>query len=450
MLRSPIKLSSPLLRYAAMALDMLLIWACAEVIYLWRIGNTVPSRYALVVAVATLIWVIAAGSIYRSWRFNRLWEMLRSVTTAWSLVILAVVFWLFLVKSSTDISRLWFVGWAASTLAGLCLVRVFVYVGLRSLRRVGYNFKTVLLVGEASACSLVQKTLSEAGWSGLQVQAVVATNALTAYLEAPGQRQPDEVWLCLALGDQAGIESALHALRHSTANIRLVPDWYSLKLINHGISQVLGIAMLDISASPITGTTRLLKAAQDRVGALIILSVIALPMLVIALMIKLTSKGPVLFTQLRHGWNGEPILVYKFRSMTVHDESDFQVTQATKSDARITPLGAFLRRTSLDELPQFINVLQGRMSIVGPRPHAVQHNDYYKELVPGYMLRHKVKPGITGWAQINGYRGETDTLDKMQKRVDFDLYYIEHLSLWFDLKIIFTTLFKGWVHKNAY
>ena len=136
--------------------------------------------------------------------------------------------------------------------------------------------------------------------------------------------------------------------------------------------------------------------------------------------------------------------------MVVHDEANFQVTQACKNDDRITPLGAFLRRTSLDELPQFINVLQGRMSIVGPRPHAVQHNEYYKELVPGYMLRHKVKPGVTGWAQINGFRGETNTLDKMQQRIDYDLYYIENMSIWFDLKIIFKTMYKGWTHKNAY
>jgi putative colanic acid biosynthesis UDP-glucose lipid carrier transferase len=136
--------------------------------------------------------------------------------------------------------------------------------------------------------------------------------------------------------------------------------------------------------------------------------------------------------------------------MVVHTEKEFRVTQASRHDARITPLGAFLRRTSLDELPQFINVLQGRMSIVGPRPHAVVHNEHYKDLVPGYMLRHKVKPGITGWAQINGYRGETDTLDKMQKRVEFDLHYIENLSLGLDLKIIVATVFKGFIHRNAY
>ncbi|HIE54086.1 MAG TPA: exopolysaccharide biosynthesis polyprenyl glycosylphosphotransferase, partial [Chromatiaceae bacterium] len=170
----------------------------------------------------------------------------------------------------------------------------------------------------------------------------------------------------------------------------------------------------------------------------------------IAMGVKLSSPGPVLFKQKRHGWDGKPIRIYKFRTMKVHEEKEGQVTQAKRGDPRITPFGAFLRRTSLDELPQFFNVLQGRMSIVGPRPHAIEHNELYKDQVDAYMQRHRVKPGITGWAQVNGWRGETNTLEKMEKRVEYDLYYIENWSLWFDLKIIFLTLFRGFVHKNAY
>ncbi|MGD9872416.1 MAG: exopolysaccharide biosynthesis polyprenyl glycosylphosphotransferase, partial [Thauera sp.] len=172
--------------------------------------------------------------------------------------------------------------------------------------------------------------------------------------------------------------------------------------------------------------------------------------IVIALAIKLTSPGPVLFKQYRTGINGQRFKVYKFRSMVVHQESAGHVTQAKKGDARVTPIGAFLRRTSLDELPQFFNVLQGRMSIVGPRPHALAHNEYYKDLVESYMQRHQVKPGITGWAQVNGLRGETDTLEKMKARVEHDLWYIDNWSLWLDLKIIFLTVFKGFVNPNAY
>jgi putative colanic acid biosynthesis UDP-glucose lipid carrier transferase len=172
-------------------------------------------------------------------------------------------------------------------------------------------------------------------------------------------------------------------------------------------------------------------------------------MALIALGVKLTSPGPVLFKQRRYGLNGAVVEVWKFRSMTVCEDGD-KVIQAQKGDMRITPFGAFLRRTSLDELPQFFNVLQGSMSVVGPRPHAVSHNEQYRRLIRGYMLRHKVKPGITGWAQISGWRGETETVDKMAMRVKFDLQYVQNWSLWFDLKIIFLTMFKGWVHKNAY
>ncbi|MCP3673608.1 MAG: exopolysaccharide biosynthesis polyprenyl glycosylphosphotransferase [Gammaproteobacteria bacterium] len=175
----------------------------------------------------------------------------------------------------------------------------------------------------------------------------------------------------------------------------------------------------------------------------------ALPMLVIAGIIKLTSKGPVLFKQDRYGLDGRSIKVWKFRSMTTTDNGD-NVVQAKKNDARITPFGSFIRKTSLDEFPQFFNVLQGTMSIVGPRPHAVAHNEEYREQIGCYMLRHKVKPGITGWAQINGCRGETDTIDKMESRINYDLEYMRRWSVFFDLKIVFITIFKGFSGSNVY
>jgi putative colanic acid biosynthesis UDP-glucose lipid carrier transferase len=172
-------------------------------------------------------------------------------------------------------------------------------------------------------------------------------------------------------------------------------------------------------------------------------------MLLIAIGVKLSSPGPILFKQHRYGMDGKPIKVWKFRSMTTCDDGD-SVIQAKKGDARITQYGSFLRRTSLDELPQFINVLMGEMSVVGPRPHAVAHNEEYRKIISGYMLRHKVKPGITGWAQVNGWRGETDTIEKMEQRVEHDMRYIRNWSLWLDLNIVFRTLFTGFVGKNAY
>lgn len=458
MFSSPIRLSSPYFRYVAVVFDITIIFMCAWLVSLWHknagiydgVFTGVSQSYSLLVLVASLLFILLSSGVYRSWRKNELTTMLGAVVLAWLSTVLALVVGLFLYKASSNISRLWFGEWALSVMLALCLQRLLVYSGLRWLRQCGYNYKSVLLVGLGPLNQQVRRAVAESAWSGLRVQAEVAPDDLAAFLAQPETRHPDEVWLCLSLGDSVGIETALRALRHSTVNIHLVPDWFALKLINHGVSQAVGITMLDLSTSINTGWPRLVKGLQDAILGSLILIAISPLMVAIAVAVKLTSPGPVLFRQRRTGWGDDAIWVYKFRSMVVHQATDSTLVQASKNDARITPLGAFLRRTSLDELPQFINVLQGRMSIVGPRPHAVEHNDYYKELVPGYMLRHKVKPGITGWAQVNGFRGETDTLDKMQNRVDHDLYYIEHMSLWLDLKIIFLTIFKGFVHRNAF
>ena len=460
MYRPPIRLSSPAIRNASVTVDALIIWTCGFLACFWPYGelaqHAIAPSYKLVVLVASLLLPVLMSRLHQSWRVNNLGVLLRSVTLAWLATLLMILVVLFFSKLSAEFSRLWFVIWGGSALAGLLLQRLVVYAGLRWLRARGYNYKTLVLVGKEATSQHVQHALAQAAWSGLRLVATLEPTELAPWIAEQAKLGKDsavsldEVWLCLPLSDEAGIKASLDALRHSTANIRLAPDLFALKLINHGISEVVGIPMLDLSTSPMTGTMRLLKTLEDYLVASLILVLISPIMLTIALAVKLTSPGPIIYRQRRDGWNGKEIWVYKFRSMVVHQESGSHVTQAQKNDSRITPLGAFLRRTSLDELPQFINVLQGRMSVVGPRPHAVVHNDHYKELVPRYMLRHKVKPGITGWAQINGFRGETDTLEKMEKRVEYDLYYIENLSVWLDLKIIFFTIFKGFLHKNAY
>lgn len=206
---------------------------------------------------------------------------------------------------------------------------------------------------------------------------------------------------------------------------------------------------MDTLRTPFTGYNKIIKRLEDIIISSIIILLISPILVIIAVMIKMTSKGPVLFKQDRHGLNGKIIKVWKFRSMSVMENRN-TVTQATKNDVRVTKVGRILRRTSLDELPQFFNVLFGSMSIVGPRPHAVSHNEYYQTCIEDYMLRHMVKPGITGLAQISGWRGETDTLDKMQQRVNCDLTYIRTWSLWLDLKIIFLTILFGFISKTAY
>jgi putative colanic acid biosynthesis UDP-glucose lipid carrier transferase len=228
-----------------------------------------------------------------------------------------------------------------------------------------------------------------------------------------------------------------------------LPDIYIFDLMQARFDQIGGVPVVAICETPFTGVNSLVKRVSDIVIASVIQVLLSPVMLSIALAVKLTSPGPVIFKQRRYGLNGDEIIVYKFRSMTV-SEDGAKVTQARKNDQRVTRLGAFLRRSSLDELPQFINVLQGRMSIVGPRPHAVAHNEQYRGLIKGYMLRHKVKPGITGWAQVNGLRGETDTLDKMAARIDFDLDYLRNWSLSLDLWIIVRTVKVVLGRNNAY
>ncbi len=242
----------------------------------------------------------------------------------------------------------------------------------------------------------------------------------------------------------------MHALRHDPIDVRWIPDVMSVHLLGHRAHEFLGVPAIELNSLPAAGVRGMAKEGFDRVFALCALVGLAPLMRAIAVLIKLGSRGPVLFTQARLGVDGQVFQVYKFRSMTLHHETPGRVTQATRDDARVTALGAFLRRTSLDELPQFFNVLRGEMSVVGPRPHALEHNEQFKDLVARYMMRHRVKPGITGWAQVNGFRGQTDTVLKMRDRVEFDLYYIQNWTFLMDLQIIARTAVAGWTGKDVY
>lgn len=247
------------------------------------------------------------------------------------------------------------------------------------------------------------------------------------------------IYLSLPMASQPRILQVLDDLKDTTASIYFVPDMFFTDLIQSHTSSVHGMPVISVCESPFRGANGVVKRFSDIVLSLLILLLISPILLVVGVLVKLTSPGPIIFKQRRYGLDGEEILVYKFRSMTV-TEDGAHILQAQKHDKRITPLGRFLRRTSIDEFPQFVNVLQGRMSIVGPRPHAVAHNELYRKLIKGYMVRHKVRPGITGWAQVNGYRGETNTLDMMQARIDYDLDYLRNWSVRLDLHIIFKTI----------
>lgn len=244
------------------------------------------------------------------------------------------------------------------------------------------------------------------------------------------------------------MKELIKALTDTTCSVILIPDVFTFNILQSRTEEVNGIPVVPIFETPLNGINMVLKRLEDIILSVVILTLISPILIIISLCVKLTSPGPIIFKQTRYGMDGKPIKVWKFRTMVVMENDN--VTQATKNDVRVTKVGRFLRRTSLDELPQFFNVLFGGMSIVGPRPHAVIHNEQYRSLIEGYMLRHKVKPGITGWAQINGWRGETDTLEKMEKRVEYDLEYIREWSIWLDIRIIFLTIFKGFIGKAAY
>ena len=268
-------------------------------------------------------------------------------------------------------------------------------------------------------------------------------------LDCIKRHQIKDVYITLPLSAQPRIEKLIADLHDTAVSIYFVPDVAGVNVIQGRMRNMDGVPVVSLLESPFVGINGLAKRASDIVLASLILVLIAPVLLAVAIGVKRSSPGPIVFKQRRNGVDGKEILVYKFRSMRVM-ENGGKVTQATKGDPRVTPFGAFIRRTSLDELPQFINVLQGRMSIVGPRPHAVAHNEQYRELVQSYMLRHKVKPGITGWAQINGYRGETDTLDKMIGRVQYDIDYLRNWSLTMDMRIIAKTIKLTFWDKNAY
>jgi putative colanic acid biosynthesis UDP-glucose lipid carrier transferase len=272
---------------------------------------------------------------------------------------------------------------------------------------------------------------------------------LDALIQQAKEGTIDLVCIALPMRNEARIRDIILRLSDTTVSVYLLPDLVTFDLLSSSLRSIKGIPVISVHDTPFYGVDGVIKRLFDIFFGTLILLLIALPMFVIAVAVKFSSPGPVIFKQRRYGFKGEEIVVWKFRSMTTCDDGKV-VQQAQKNDPRVTVLGAFLRKASLDELPQFFNVLQGRMSIVGPRPHAVAHNEFYRSQIQGYMLRHKVKPGITGLAQIKGFRGETDTLDKMEGRIRYDLEYIKNWSIWLDLKILLLTVFKGFIDSKAY
>ncbi len=431
-------------------LDVLLIWLAGYLaLYSRRFIQPPPqlpdslAGYYSLIAAAGLIFLLLSKEVYRSWRGVAIPFMLVRVGVTWSLVLTLLLLWLFLNKASEEFSRIWFMLWASTGLVLLWLERILIYYLLRVLRKKGFNLRHVALIGEGEMANNLEKRLREHGWTGYKITERLSNPSLNA-LEELASQALDEIWLAIPLTDEARIRHTLHGLRHTSANLRFAPDWFTLRMINHGISDILGLPMLDLSASPLTGVNRIVKLLEDRLLSMLIVLATSPLMLMLAIGVKLSSPGPVFYRQERVGLNTRPFMMLKFRSMPVDTETD-SIVWGNARHKTTTRFGRFIRRTSLDELPQFINVLKGEMSIVGPRPERPQFVAQFKEEIPDYMRKHLVKAGITGWAQVNGWRGDTD----LYARIEHDLFYIENWSLRFDIKIILLTLFKG-LFNNAH
>lgn len=403
--------------------------------------------------------------LYRSWRGRPYSDQFSRLVLAW--VLISVILWVIWqaldLENVVDGATLGL--WLGTSLLFIVIQRALFHVGIRHFRKQGLNSKRVLIYGAGTLGRSIANQIRRSPESGFEVagylddnpnlrgkkiESVEVFGGAASLEDILAPNAIDELWVALPLSATEKVSGVLEISNRYVVSVRLFPDLYGLTLLNHSVSELLGFPIIDLNVDRMQGFNRLIKEIEDKVLGLV-LFIAALPMIgMIALIIRLSSEGPVLFKQRRRGWDGKPFTIYKFRTMKVHTEPPGQLTQATVDDHRFTAIGRWLRRTSLDELPQLYNVLQGRMSLVGPRPHAIEHDNFYEKHIEGYLRRHRVKPGITGWAQINDLRGEVQEIEEMSRRVKHDLYYIEHWSLWFDVRIILATILKIFFSKKAW
>lgn len=405
------------------------------------------------------------SELYRSWRGRPYSDQFSRLLLAWSLSSAATVLVWHLLDFQSVIGPIMLISWLSLGLLLTVTQRALLYLSIRIYRKRGKNQKLILIYGAGALGQSIQNQCLRSPESGFKIigfldddlklrggerSGVPIIGGLTM-LQATLESQPtDELWIALPLSATEKLTEILEIAEKKHCSVRLFPDLLGLTLLNHSVSELLGFPIIDLNIDRMQGLNRWLKELEDKVLG-ISFFIVALPFVaLIAMLIKLTSPGPILFKQRRIGWDGKPFTIYKFRTMIDHDELTGTLSQARRNDGRFTPIGRWLRRFSLDEIPQIYNVLQGRMSLVGPRPHAVEHDSMYQQQIQGYIRRNRVKPGITGWAQINDLRGEIETLDDMARRVKHDLYYIEHWSLWLDVRILLATCLKVFLSKKAW
>ena len=432
------------------AADMLILLIASLVMYDLRFPYIpMPGQYwpAIVLLILVSQSAFTITGIYDVRKGRSVAHEFYLLTLAWGVVALSLATLAFLTKTGEWFSRMWFGFTIVTSLLSMALIRVLVRIVLRRLRISGRNLRNLVIVGAGELGKDVARNIQENNWAGLRVSAFFDDNtemigiviqgvevegdidALYDYIESARQGEHedgnpvDQVWIALPLRAEAKIQEICARLLDTSVSVCFVPNIFGFQLLNHSVDQFAELPVVNLSSSGMVGYRPLLKNIEDLILAAAILLIIWPLLVLIAACIKLDSSGPVLYRQCRYGIDGREIVIWKFRTMGFVDGGE-EYVQATPDDGRVTRLGKFLRRTSLDELPQFMNVLQGRMSIVGPRPHPVEQNEVFRKRIPGYMLRHKIKPGITGLAQVNGFRGETDTDEKMERRIEFDIEYI--------------------------
>lgn len=417
------------------------------------------------VAVAYFLVAEITG-VYRSWRGTANEREAGCVMLTWLGACAVVLATMLFSERLASIPRTVAVAWFLGTPLLIMLAHTVMRVVQKHLYLRGINTRSFAVVGVNELGFQLAKNISNSPEMGLRLVGFYDDRPENRRPNIPAERGPyvgsiaqlvqdarngvvDRIYITFPMRAEDRIRKVLRELSDTTASVYIVPDFFVFEMLCSRWTTVGGLPAVSLFENPFFGIDGALKRCTDLAFASLMLLLLAIPMGIIALAIKITSPGPVFFRQRRYGLDGREIHVWKFRSMRVLEDGG-EVKQATLGDPRVTPLGAFLRRTSLDELPQLFNVLEGTMSLVGPRPHATAHNEQYRKVIGGYMLRHKVKPGITGLAQVSGWRGETDTLEKMERRVEFDHRYIRDWSWWLDLRILLRTVTVVFGSKNAY
>ena len=449
------------------AADVFVIVAGAVLSYFLRHDSVnIPDLYVIAIIVAVLLSVIymQIARLYVFDELPRLALQIGRLSMAWTAGMLSLIALAYFTQTSVAFSRAFALGWFTLSLAGFILIRLLILVQIDGWRRAGRLARNIAIVGAGDAGQhLIRQIETQARqqyhiigvfddeWERLpdSIVGYKVRGSVDDLVRLVRDYPVDEVLVAVPWKSTSYLMDLIKKLKVLPNDVKLCPEYVGSTLPVRGVQPVAGIPMLSVLERPLSGWSLVLKNLEDRLLGLALLVVLLPLFAMIAVAIKLDSPGPVYFRQRRYGFNNNAIVVWKFRTMHHKPDDETVVPQATRNDPRVTRMGRLLRRTSLDELPQIFNVFSGEMSLVGPRPHAVAHNEQYAKVIDDYLSRHRVKPGITGWAQVNGLRGETDTPEKMRQRVQHDLYYIDNWSFWFDLKILALTPFAA-INRNAY